>query len=146
MDKKTYKKYAKKTASKSPVFKDCIWAFIVGGIICTIGQCFNTLYRSWGWSDVSVLTAVPVTMVFLGAFFTCIGVYEKLAKYAGAGTIIPITGFANSIVSPAIEYKTEGLVMGVGAKMFVVAGPVLVYGILTSTIYGVILWLMGGAK
>lgn len=146
MDKKAYKKHAEKTAAKSPVLKDCIYAFLIGGAICTIGQAFGTLYHSFGWRDEIVVAMIPITMVFLGALFTSLGLYEKLAKYAGAGTIIPITGFANSIVSPAIEFKTEGLVMGVGAKMFVVAGPVLVYGVLTSVIYGLVLYFMGGGK
>lgn len=145
MDKNEYKKYAKKTAAKSPVLKDCLIAFAVGGGICCIGQAFSSLYSYVGLGDDTVTTFVPITMIFLGGLFTVLGLYEKLAKYAGAGTIIPITGFANSIVSPAIEYKTEGLILGVGAKMFVIAGPVIVYGTLSSIVYGLLYYYFGGA-
>ncbi len=141
MDKKEYKKHAEKTAAKSPVLKDCCIAFLVGGGICCIGQAFSSLYSYIGLGDDTVTTFVPITMIFLGGLFTVLGLYEKLAKYAGAGTIIPITGFSNSIVSPAIEYKTEGLVLGVGAKMFTIAGPVIVYGVSASVVYGIIYWI-----
>lgn len=144
-DKKEYKKHADKTAAKSPILKDCCIAFLVGGAICCVGQAFKSLYSYLGWSDDSVATLVPITMVFLGGLFTVLGLYEKLARHAGAGTIVPITGFANSIVSPAIEYKTEGLVLGVGAKMFTIAGPVIVYGTIVSVIYGLVLVCFGGA-
>ena len=145
MDKKSYKKYAEKTAAKSPVLKNCLIAFLVGGGICCVGQAFSSLYSHIGLGDDTVTTFVPVTMIFFGGLFTVLGLYEKLAKYAGAGTIIPITGFANSIVSPAIEFKTEGLVLGVGAKMFTIAGPVIVYGTLSSVVYGLVYYFFGGA-
>ncbi|MDP4151986.1 MAG: stage V sporulation protein AC [Bacillota bacterium] len=142
MKKEEYTKYVQQTSKKSPLLKDCINAFLYGGAICTVGQGFSNLYKSMGLSKEAVSSAVSVTMIFWGVFLTAIGVYWRLAKHAGAGTIIPITGFANSIVSPAIEFKSEGLVLGVGAKMFVIAGPVLVYGILTSFIYGIILYIL----
>lgn len=138
MKKEEYKKYAEGRAQKSHLMKDCVWAFLVGGAICTIGQGFRNLFELLKMKEEAIVALVPIVMIFLGAFFTAIGLYDNLAKYAGAGSLIPITGFSNSIASPAIEFKSEGLIMGVGAKMFIIAGPVLVYGILTSTLYGLI--------
>ena len=143
MDKSRYKKLAQKSAKKSPLLRDCFFAFLFGGTICLIGQFVGDAFRSLGVPDETVNSLVPITMVFIGALLTALGVYEKLAKYAGAGTIIPITGFANSIVSPAIEFKSEGLVLGMAAKMFVVAGPVLVYGTVASIVYGLIAYALG---
>lgn len=140
-DKKTYSKMTKKASPPSPKVKDFIWAFCVGGAICVIGQLFNELYTYLGLSEKSVKMAVPVSIIFLAALITGIGWFDKIAKRAGAGTLVPITGFANAVVSPAIEFKNEGFVLGVGAKMFTIAGPVIVYGTAASVIYGVIYWV-----
>ena len=140
-----YQEYLNKKSPDSTLLKDLLWAFVVGGLICVIGQAIFDIYKNAvGLSDDMARTAVSVTMVFIGAFLTGINVYGKLAKHAGAGTIVPITGFANAIVSPAIEYKSEGLVLGLGAKLFVIAGPVLVYGITASVIYGLVLFFLKG--
>lgn len=116
-------------------------AFLVGGIICTIGQGLSNLYQNWGLDKEQAGTAVSITLIFAAALLTGLGVFDKLAKHAGAGTLVPITGFANAMVSPALEFKSEGLVTGTAAKLFVVAGPVLVFGISASAIYGIILIL-----
>ena len=140
--KEEYLKYLDKQSPESPIFKDCLWAFLVGGGICTIGQAFLDLYqKALSLPEEQARTAVSVTMIFLGALFTGLDLYCKLGKYAGAGTLVPITGFANAIVSPAMEFKKEGLVLGLAAKMFVIAGPVLVYGITASVGVGLIYWL-----
>lgn len=131
----------------SPTFKNTLFAFVIGGLICVVGQLISNWYKTLGLDKEAVSALTAATMVFLGAFFTGVGLYDKLAKVAGAGSLVPITGFANSIVSPAMEFKSEGLIMGIGAKMFVIAGPVLVYGITASVIYGIILYfikLVGG--
>ena len=139
---KDYLNYIDKTAPKSPILKNVALAFVIGGLICVIGQLIGDFYKKvCGLDSESAKTAVSITMVFLGAFLTGIDVYPKIAKHAGAGTIVPITGFANSITSPAMEFKREGLVLGMSAKMFVVAGPVLVYGITSSVIIGIIYFL-----
>ena len=117
-------------------------AFLFGGAICTIGQVFFNLYTNFGFDKDEVSILASSTMIFLGAFLTGLGVYDKLANYAGAGTVVPITGFANSIVSPAIEFKSEGYVFGVGAKMFTIAGPVLVYGISSSVLVGIVYYIV----
>ena len=140
-DKKTYSKMTKKASPPSPKVKDFIWAFCVGGAICVIGQLFNELYTYLGLSEKSVKMAVPVSIIFLAALITGIGWFDKIAKRAGAGTLVPITGFANAVVSPAIEFKNEGVVLGVGAKMFTIAGPVIVYGTVASVVYGIIYWI-----
>ena len=140
-DKKTYSKMTKKASPPSPKVKDFIWAFCVGGAICVIGQLFNELYTYRGLSEKSVKMAVPVSIIFLAALITGIGWFDKIAKRAGAGTLVPITGFANAVVSPAIEFKNEGFVLGVGAKMFTIAGPVIVYGTVASVVYGIIYWI-----
>ena len=127
---------------KSTVLKDCIMAFLVGGFICTLGQFLIDFYSMLGASIYIAKMVSTITLVFLAAFFTAIGVYDDIAKRAGAGTLVPITGFANSVVSPAIEFKSEGFVLGMGAKMFVIAGPVIVFGTLASIIYGIILWIL----
>ena len=145
MTNKEYIDYVNKKTPNSKILKNTVLAFIIGGLICCVGQAFSDFYRiMFNLSAEDAKTAVPITMVFLGALFTGLNLYNKLARYAGAGTIVPITGFANSIVSPAMEFKREGLVLGLGAKMFTVAGPVLVYGITASVIVGLIYYFLGG--
>ncbi len=141
--KKEYAAYVDQMTPNSPLWKNLLWAFCVGGGICVIAQGFSDLYQALGLTEEHAKTAVPVTMVFLGALFTALGLYDRLARHAGAGTIVPITGFANAIVSPAMEFRSEGMILGVGAKLFIVAGPVIAYGTLASVIYGLILCLLG---
>ncbi|MCH4239712.1 MAG: stage V sporulation protein AC [Oscillospiraceae bacterium] len=136
-----YKKMYEKASPNSNIFVDCLWAFCVGGAICALGQALGNLYMTMVQDIQVARTWVSITLVGLAALLTALGIYDNLAKHAGAGTIVPITGFANSIVSPAMEFKSEGLVLGVGAKMFTVAGPVLVYGTTASIIYGLILYI-----
>ena len=140
--KEKFHKVTDESSPKSKLAKNCVNAFLVGGIICVIGQFFNDLLISRGVSIDDTSTWVTIIMIFIGALLTGIGVYDKIANFAGAGTVVPITGFANSIVSPAIEYKKEGYILGVGAKMFTIAGPVLVYGIGSSIIVGVIYYFI----
>lgn len=137
-----YKDYVKQISPKPTFLKNYIWAFVVGGLICIIGEIINQLYSSLGLAKQPAADATTITLVFLGAFLTGLGIYDILGKRAGAGSIVPITGFANSIVSPAMEYKREGYVLGVGANMFKIAGPVLVYGIGTSVIVGLIYYFL----
>lgn len=142
IDKKTYKKYAKEHAPKSPILKDCIKAFLIGGTICTIGEVISGIYGElleFSKDDAAALTSV--TLIFLAILFTALGIFDKIAKHAGAGTLVPITGFANAVASPAIDAHSEGLILGVGAKVFTVAGPVLLYGTLAGAVYGFIYWL-----
>lgn len=145
MNKYTQEEYLNYVQKKSPgsnLFKDVLIAFVVGGLICVVGQCFSDFYgKVLGLNKETVKTAVPVTMIFLGALFTGLNLYNKLAKYAGGGTLVPITGFANAIVSPAMEFKKEGFILGVAAKMFTIAGPVLVYGMCSSVIIGLLYFL-----
>ncbi|MBR3934327.1 MAG: stage V sporulation protein AC [Clostridia bacterium] len=138
ISKKQYGELVKQKSPNSTLFKDMIKAFTIGGLFCVAGQLINFALQNLnlGKEDTSALTSAA--MIFIGAFLTGIGVYDDIARYGGGGTLVPITGFANSVVSPAIEYKTEGYILGVGAKMFTIAGPVLVYGISASVIYGVI--------
>lgn len=143
MTNEEYGRYVAGMAKPSPLWKDLIWAFLVGGLICTLGQGLGDLYKSWGLDQTDAGTATSVTLIFLSAFFTALGWFDKLAQHAGAGTLVPITGFANAVASPALEFKSEGLVLGVGARMFAIAGPVLVYGISASVVYGVILVFLG---
>ena len=138
MTAEEYNEYVKQKSPKSPVLTDCIKAFIIGGLICCLGEAFLKMYLAMGLDKEAASTANAITLVFLGALFTGLNLYPKLAKFAGAGTIVPITGFANSVVSPAIESKPEGLVLGVGAKIFSIAGPVILFGILASMIAGII--------
>ncbi|NFD76086.1 stage V sporulation protein AC [Clostridium botulinum] len=140
--RKDFDNLSPKIEPKPQIFKHCVSAFIVGGLICDVGQFFNNFFLTMGIPEDEVGTYVSIVMVFIGAFLTGIGVYDKIAKFAGAGTVVPITGFANSIVSPAMEFKQEGYVFGVAAKMFVIAGPVLVYGIGSSVIVGIIYFIM----
>ena len=142
IEKKTYRKYADAHAPSSPTVKNCIWAFCIGGVICTVGQGLLLLYRDvLGMPQKDAGTLCSVTLIFLAALLSGLGLFEKIAKRAGGGTLVPITGFANSVVSPAIDSKAEGFVLGVGAKIFTVAGPVLLYGTLAGAIYGVIYWI-----
>ena len=144
MQKDTYKKYVEARAPKSPLLGDCLKAFWVGGAICTLAQGLNDAYMIWGGlgkDDAGAL--VSVTLVFLAILLTGLGVFDHIAQYAGAGTLVPITGFANAVASPAIDSRAEGYVLGVGAKIFTVAGPVLLYGVLAGGVYGVIAWLVG---
>lgn len=138
-----YGKYVNGKSKPSPCLKNCIWAFCVGGLICTLGQALLNCYQSWGLEKDDASAAVSVSLILLSAVLTGLGIFDKIAKHAGAGTLVPITGFANAVVSPALEFKSEGLVLGVAAKMFVIAGPVLVFGISASVLYGIILILLG---
>ncbi len=140
-DKKTYNNMSSSYAPKSPILKDCTWAFVIGGLICALGQCFIEIYTALGISQDITLPLASVTLVFISALLTGLGLYDKIATHAGAGTLVPITGFANSIASPAVEFKTEGFVLGLGAKMFIIAGPVIVYGVSASVIYGIIYFI-----
>lgn len=131
----------KKASPNSPALKNCIWAFLVGGLICTIGQVLVELYMQTGLDLKSARAAVSISLIGLSAILTALKVYDDIAKHAGAGTLVPITGFANSVVSPAMEFKAEGFITGLGAKMFVIAGPVLVYGICASILYGLVVFI-----
>lgn len=142
LTKTEYSKYVDKITESTNIYKNMAWAFIVGGLICTLGQFIVNIIKSLGFDINTANDINTVIMIFLGAFLTGLGVYDNLGKYAGAGSIVPITGFANSIVAPAIEFKPEGYIFGIGAKMFVIAGPVLVYGIITSTAIGLIYYLL----
>lgn len=146
MDKQQYSQLVDKKSPSSKLFKDCINAFLSGGLICAVGQMFFNLYTRMGLSIDAAGSLVSITLIFISAVLTGIGVYDSMAKFAGAGTIVPITGFANSVVSPAIEAKTEGYVMGVGAKIFTIAGPVIVFGTVSSFIAGIVYWIMELAK
>lgn len=141
MTEKQYDALVKELSPPSPLGKDCLLAFLVGGAICCLGQVFLNWYSSLGLDKDMAGTAASMSLVALSALFTGLSLYDDLAKHAGAGTLVPITGFANSIAAPAVEFKTEGFVLGVGAKMFTIAGPVLVYGTAASVVYGFIYWL-----
>ncbi|MDD5017763.1 MAG: stage V sporulation protein AC [Eubacteriales bacterium] len=144
LDKKNYQKYVKKNMPKSKFLKECAMAFLVGGLICTLGEALDDFAEYTLFLDeAGIGTFRSAVLIFLGAFFTGIGIYDVLGRYAGAGSIVPITGFANSIVSPALEYKWEGYILGVGAKLFTIAGPVLVYGISASVIAGIVYYIIG---
>lgn len=139
--KKDYQNYVDKKTPNSPIFKNCFNAFWVGGLICVIGQLINSYCKFQGLDAQISGTIVSIILIGISAFLTGLNLFNKIGKFAGAGSLIPITGFANSIVSPAMEYKSEGYVMGVGAKMFTVAGPVLVYGISSSIVVGIIYFI-----
>ena len=143
MDKQKYSKMVEKASPPSKKGKDFASAFIIGGLICVIGQLFRELYLWLGLNDEKTGMCVSTTLIFIAALLTGLQVFEKIAKHAGAGTLVPITGFANSVVSPAIEFKTEGWILGLGAKMFTIAGPVIVYGTIASLLYGLIYWFFG---
>lgn len=140
---KDFQKISKEMAPKPQYFKNIILAFIVGGIICTIGQFILNIMLRFGMDEETAKQWLPIIMIFIGALLTGFGVYDKIASFGGAGTVVPITGFSNAVVSPAIEFKKEGFVFGVAAKMFTIAGPVLVYGIGTSVIIGIIYYILG---
>lgn len=141
MTKKEYEKMAQRSEPKSPMLRNMVLAFLVGGAICTVGQAISDLYGAFGLGKLEASSSTSITLIFLGAFFTGLKIYDNLAKYAGAGTLVPITGFANSIVSPAMEFKSEGYVLGMSVKMFSIAGPVLVFGVIASILYGLVLCL-----
>ena len=139
---KEYNKIVTKNSPKSKLFVNCIKAFLIGGAICTIGQGFTDLYAMLGAAEKDSKTLCSVMLIFIGILLTAIGVYDKIAKHGGAGTLVPITGFANAVSSPAIEFKSEGYIAGLGAKLFIIAGPVIVYGVSASIIYGFVLWIL----
>ena len=138
---KEYQDYVNQKSPNSPIWKNCFNAFWVGGLICTIGQFIMEICKYRGLDNEVSATITSIILIFLSAFLTALNLFNKIGKFAGAGSLVPITGFANSIVSPAMEYKSEGYVMGVGAKMFTVAGPVLVYGISSSIVVGIIYFI-----
>jgi stage V sporulation protein AC len=138
-----YDAMVQKASPRSPVLKDCLFAFLFGGAVCTLGQGLADLFMLLGFTLQDARTFVSISLIFLSAALTAFGVYDNIAKYAGAGTLVPITGFANSMVSPALEFKSEGFVTGLGSKMFVVSGPVLVFGLSASVFYGVVLYVIG---
>ena len=141
MTEREYGKLVKEMSPKSPIKKDCFNAFWIGGLICTLGQLIMNGYSALGLEQTDAGTATSMTLVALSALLTGLSLYDNIAKYAGAGTLVPITGFANAIAAPAVEFKTEGFILGVGAKMFTIAGPVIVYGVFASVVYGFIYWL-----
>ena len=143
MSNKDYEQYVKDRAEKSPLFKDCVLAFLIGGGICVIGQAIMDGFTAMGLEKTDAGTAASVCLVALSVLLTGLNLYNKLARYGGAGTLVPITGFANAVAAPAIDFKTEGLVTGMAAKMFTVAGPVIVFGTLASVVYGILLKLLG---
>lgn len=144
MTPKEYNRYVARLAKKSPLGKDLLNSFLIGGLICVVGQLILNGYTALELSEQDAAAGTSVSLVFLSAVLTALSVYDDLAKIAGAGTLVPITGFANAVVSPAIEFKAEGFVTGMAAKMFIIAGPVIVYGTVASVLYGVILVIFGG--
>lgn len=141
MTEKEYAQLVQKAAPKSPIGKDCLNAFWIGGLICVLGQILINSYSAAGLDKDAAATATSITLVTLSALLTGLSLYDNLAKYGGAGTLVPITGFANAIAAPAVEFKTEGFILGIGAKLFTIAGPVIVYGLSASVVYGFIYWL-----
>ena len=143
MSPKEYKNYVEQKAKKSPIVKDVVLAFVIGGLICVVGQAIQNGWSAMGLNKEDAGTATSVCLVLLSALLTGFNLYNKLARFGGAGTLVPITGFANAVVSPAIDFKAEGFVTGMAAKMFLVAGPVIVFGTVASALYGLILWMVG---
>ena len=141
MTEKQYDQFISELSPRSPVWKDCLWAFCVGGAICTLGQVFINWYASLGLEKTDASGAASMTLVVIAAVLTGIGIFDDIAKHAGAGTLVPITGFANAIAAPAVEFQTEGRILGTGAKMFTIAGPVIVYGVSASVVYGLVYWI-----
>ncbi len=141
MNEKDYQDLVSEMAPKSPIGKDCFHAFWIGGLICTIGQGFLNFYKGLGLDQDLAGTATSMTLVALSALLTGLSLYDNIAKHAGAGTLVPITGFANAIAAPAVEFKTEGFVLGTAAKMFTIAGPVIVYGLSASVVYGILYYI-----
>ena len=144
MTPQEYNRYVARLAKKSPLGKDLLNSFLIGGLICVVGQLILNGYTALELSEQDAAAATSVSLVFLSAVLTGLSLYDDLAKIAGAGTLVPITGFANAVVSPAIEFKAEGFITGMAAKMFIIAGPVIVYGTVASVLYGVILVIFGG--
>lgn len=142
MTEKEYGRLVDRVCPRSPILRDCLNAFWIGGLICTLGQLIINGYGALGMEKTDAGTAASMTLVLISAILTGLSLYDDIAKVAGAGTLVPITGFANSIAAPAVEFKTEGFVLGVAAKMFTIAGPVIVYGLSASVVYGLIYWLM----
>ena len=141
MTEKQYARLVGELSPASPIKRDCFNAFWIGGTICLIGQLIQNGYLAWGLAKEQAGTATSMTLVAISALLTGLSLYDDIAKHAGAGTLVPITGFANAIAAPAVEFKTEGFVLGVGAKMFTIAGPVIVYGTVASVVYGLIYWI-----
>ena len=141
MTEKEYEKLVQSMAPKSPMWKDCFHAFWIGGLICTIGQLIMNGYLALDMEKMDASCATSMTLVALAALLTGLSIYDDIAKVAGAGTLVPITGFSNAVSAPAIEFKTEGFILGVGAKMFTIAGPVIVYGVSASVVYGLVYWI-----
>ena len=141
MSPQEYQEYVERKSPKSPLLKDVVLAFVIGGAICVVGQAVQNFWSGMGLGKDDAGTATACTMVLLSALLTATGLYSRLARFGGAGTLVPITGFANSVVSPAIDFKSEGFITGMAAKMFVIAGPVIVYGTLASVVYGSICWV-----
>ena len=144
MTAEEYRNFVKNKQKKSPVVKDTALAFVIGGSICVLGQALGDGWQAAGLSKEDAALATSVSLIALSALLTALGLYHRLARWGGAGTLVPITGFANAVVSPAIDFRAEGLVTGMAARMFQVAGPVLVFGLSASVVYGVVLWGMGG--
>ena len=144
INRQKYEEYVKRKSPPSPLLRDVLFAFIIGGAICTLGQGIHDLWGLAGLTEDNAASATSASLVFFGALLTGLNVYDDIAKYAGAGTLVPITGFSNAVVSAALEFKSEGYVLGMSAKMFTIAGPVLAFGICGSVIYGLILCLIGG--
>ena len=142
MTNEQYRAYAEMHMPRSHMRRNALRAFLVGGAICALGQVFIELYAALGLDKDAAGAACSVTLIFIGAALTGLGIYDKIAKFAGAGTLVPITGFSNSVVAPALEFKTEGMILGTGAKMFSIAGPVIVYGVSASVVYGIIFYLL----
>ena len=142
MSSDEYAAFVDSLSPRSPIWGDLLRAGLVGGAICTLGQALTDLYTACGAAAETAAAWCSITLVFLGALLTGLGVYDRIGRNAGAGSIVPITGFANSVASPAIEFKTEGLIYGLAAKMFIVAGPIIVYGVLSGTIVGIIYWFL----
>lgn len=142
MTPQAYQDYVAQKQKKSPIVKNTLLAFLIGGAICTLGQAISNSYLAAGLAAQDAATATSCTLIFLSALLTGLNLYNKIARYGGAGTLVPITGFANAVVSPAIDFRAEGIVTGMAARMFYIAGPVLVFGTAASVIYGVILWLL----
>ena len=146
MTNKEYGEYVKKKTPNSTILKNCVKAFLIGGLICAIGEGFIQIYQAAGLDEESAAIFESITLIFLSALLTGLNIYPKIAKHAGAGTVVPITGFANSVVSPALDAKTEGMILGTGAKIFTVAGPVILYGTLASWVIGLIYWVTSMIK
>ena len=141
MKQSSYKDYTLRRAKKSPIIKDCFMSFIICGTICLFAEFLFNVYKTFTDNVEVSRLAVSITLILITCILSGIGIFDKIAKHAGAGTLVPITGFANAVVSPAIDYKAEGFVLGIGAKMFIIAGPVIVYGTVASVLYGIIYWI-----